>query len=321
VPIGLAVALVWLEIGIAARRRAITTAASAVPLFLVCLAMAGDRKDWVYQDFLERFIQTLGGSPAYLAAIAAVAFLLYAAMRRVPAALELMAVALGGLAVIGPRTIDVSGLVAPRWALMAAAGVVLAAQALWRRDSSRALLSAACLVVAAARGGVELGIVASTWPVALHLAVAALMAVGLMFDDGPARMARGVSAVALSIMGLYGAAGAPSAGHAIPAGVIAWYPLLIAAWAGGFGVLLRDRIYCGSAGISLAAWLLHSGIVLYDQLRNVVVGLDQIAWGMLFFLLAMAISLRKAGLWPRASKGYDPLLAGEVRPPDSPTEP
>src|SRR5262249_41731959 len=47
VPIGLAVALVWLEIGIAARRRTITTAASAVPLLLVCLAMAGDRKDWV----------------------------------------------------------------------------------------------------------------------------------------------------------------------------------------------------------------------------------------------------------------------------------
>jgi hypothetical protein len=321
VPIGLAVALVWLEVGIAARRRTITTAASAVPLLLVCLAMAGDRKDWVYQDFLGRFIQTLGGSPAYLAAIAAVTFLLYAAIRRVPAALELMAVALGGLAVIGPRTIDVSGLVAPRWAPMAAAGVVLAARAWWRRDSSRALLSAACLVIAVARGGVEFGVAATIWPVALHLTVAALMAVGLMFDDGPARMARGAAAVALGVMGLYGAAGAPKAGDAIPAGLIAWYPLLIAAWAGGFGVLMRDRFYCGSASVSLAAWLLQSGIGLYDQFRKVVVGLDQIAWGMLFFVLAMAISLRKAGLWPRASKAYDPVFAGESHPPESPAEP
>ena len=101
----------------------------------------------------------------------------------------------------------------------------------------------------------------------------------------------------------------------MPAELIAWYPLLIAAWAGGFGLLARDRLYFVSAGTSLAAWLLHSGIELYDQLRKVVVGLDQIAWGMLFFLLAMAISLRKAGLWPRASKGYDPLLAGETASP------
>src|SRR5262249_37436393 len=108
---------------------------------------------------------------------------------------------------------------------------------------------------------------------------------------------------------------------AMPAGLIAWYPLVIAAWAGGFGVVVRDRLYFGGAGISLAAWLVHSGINLYDQLRKVVVGLDQIAWGMLFFLLATAISLRKAGLCPRASKGYDPLLAGEARPPESPTEP
>jgi hypothetical protein len=321
VPIGLAVALVWLEIGIAARRRGITTAASAVPLVLVCLAMAGDRKDWVYHQFLERFIQTLGGSPAYLTMIAAVAFLAYAAWRRVPAAMDLIAVALAGLAVVGPRTIDVSDLVTPHAVPMAAAGLVLAVRAWRRRDSRRALLSSACLVIAATRGAGDLGAVATTWPVALHLTVAALMAVGLMFDDGPGRMARYVGACSLGLMGLDAATGSPRIWPAMPAGLIPWYPLLIAAWAGGFAALVRDRLYFAAAGTSLAAWLLHSGIEMYDQLRKVVVGLDQIAWGMLFFLLAMAISLRKAGLWPRASKGYDPLLAGETRPPESPGEP
>ncbi len=321
VPIGLAVALVWLEIGIAARRRGITTAASAVPLVLVCLAMAGDRKDWVYHDFLERFIRTLGGSPAYLAMIAAVAFLAYAAWRRVPAALELVGLALAGLAVVGPRTIDVSDLVAPRVAPMAAAGLLLAVTAWWRRDSRRALLSAACLVVAATRGAGDLGLAANTLPVALHLSVAALMAVGLMFDDGPGQMARAVAVGMLALMGVYGSAGTAKAKVAMPSDLAAWYPLLIASWAGCYALLARDRLYFVSAGTSLGVWLLHSGIGLYDQLRKVVVGLDQIAWGMLFFLLAMAISLRKAGLWPRGSKAYDPLLAGETRSSESPAEP
>jgi hypothetical protein len=58
-------------------------------------------------------------------------------------------------------------------------------------------------------------------------------------------------------------------------------------------------LYPTGAAINVAAWLAHSGVQTYSQLRKVLVGLDQIAWGMLFFLVAMAISLRKAGLWPR----------------------
>jgi hypothetical protein len=319
VPIGMAVALVWLEIGIAARRRGIMTAASLVPLVLACLAMAGHRDEWVYRQFVGRFITTLGGSPAYLTLLAAVAFLAYAGMRRVPAAVELMGIALAGLAVVGPRTVDLAGLDWPRALPMAGAGIVMSLAAWRHRDSRRALLAAACLVVATTRGAGDLGAVAFTWPIALHLAVAALMALGVMFDDGTGRVARHVGAAALLLMGLDAATGSPRIWPAMPARLIAWYPLLIAAWGGMFGLLLRDRLYLISAGASLAGWLGHSGVQTYGQLRKVVIGLDQIAWGMLFFLLAMAISLRKAGIWPRvSSKRYDPLLAGDASPSDPP---
>jgi hypothetical protein len=318
VPIGLAAALVWLEIGIAVRRRAITTAALALPLVLVCWATVGDRHEWVYRQFQDRFIDTLGGSPAYLTLLAAVAFLVYAAARRVPAAWELLALAVAGLSVVGPRTVDLTELDGLRALPMAAAGIVLAAASWRKRDSRRAWLSAACLVVAMTRGAGELGLVASAWPVALHLAVTALMALGLMFDDGPGRAARRLGAAALLLMGLDAATGTPRVWASMPAGLIGWYPLVIAAWAGAFSSMARDRLYLASAGAVLAAWLGHSGWQTYAQLRKVVVGLDQIAWGMLFFLVAMAISLRKAGIWPRASKAYDPLLAGEPRAPDPP---
>jgi hypothetical protein len=308
VPIGMAVALVWLEIGIAERRRSVTTAALALPLVLVCLATAGDRHEWVYRQFLDRFIHTLGGSPTYLTLLAAVAFLAYAVARRVPAAWELLALALAGLSAIGPRTVDFRDLSAPQPLPMAAAGLVLAMGAWRKRDSRRALLAAASLVVASARCAVEFGAVATSWPTALHLAIAALMALGVMFDDGPGRTARRLGACGLLLMGLDAATGAPRIWSSMPAGLIAWYPLLIAAWAGAFGFMARDRMYLASAGASLAAWLGHSGLQAYAQLRKVVVGLDQIAWGLLFFLLAAAISLRKAGIWPRArSSREEPL--------------
>jgi hypothetical protein len=314
VPIGMAVALVWLEIGIAGRRRAITTTASALPLVLVCLATAGDRQEWVYRQFLDRFMDTLGGSPAYLTLLAAVAFLVYASARRVPAAWELLALALAGLSAIEPRTVDLRDLSGPRALPMAAAGLVLAWAAWRRRDSRRALLSAVALVVATARGAVELGAAAAAWPTALHLAAVALMALGVMFDDGPGRAARRLGACALVVMGLDAATGAPRIWPTMPAGLIAWYPILIALWAGAFSRMADDRLYLISAGASLAAWLGHSGLQAYVQLRKVVVGLDQIAWGLLFFLLAAAISLRKAGIWPGAWSGrYEARPSGPPR--------
>ena len=308
VPIGMAVALVWLEIGIAAGRRGIMTAASVVPLFLACLAVAQPPTDWVYQQFMGRFIHTLGGSPAYLTLLASVAFLACARPGAVPRALELMALALAGLAVVGPRTVYFANLVAPRTVPMAAAGLVLAALAWRQRDSRRALLSAVCLVIATTRGTVDFWPTADPWPIELHLGVLALMVVGALFDDVAGVISRGLGAFALLIMGLDASTGSPRVWSSMPHELIAWYPLVIAAAAWGFGLLVHDRFYHVPAASSLIGWLAHSGTQTYVQIRKVVVGLDQIAWGMLFFALAAAISLRKAGIWPRlSSKPYDPL--------------
>jgi hypothetical protein len=63
-----------------------------------------------------------------------------------------------------------------------------------------------------------------------------------------------------------------------------------------FGFLIRERMYLAIAAVDLAAWITHSGSETYQRLRRVVVGLDQIAFGMVFFLIALAISLRKAGI-------------------------
>ncbi|HEX3450569.1 MAG TPA: hypothetical protein VHS97_20105, partial [Isosphaeraceae bacterium] len=79
VPMGLALSLIWLEIGIVARRRGVMVVASLMPLALAFMATTGFRYEPVYLHFLDLFRQTLGGSPVFWALVGAAAFHAYAA--------------------------------------------------------------------------------------------------------------------------------------------------------------------------------------------------------------------------------------------------
>jgi hypothetical protein len=315
VPIGLGVSLVWLELGIASGRRRVMIAASVLPLGLAVLAATGHPDEPVYRQFLGMFMATLGATPFYMALVAAIVFLVYAAARRVPMAFELMAVGLAALAVVDPLTVDLHGLVAPHATPMGLAGLVLAIAAWRRRDSQRAALACCCFVTCLTRPAHGSWPAIDSWPIGLHLSVAALVAMGALFDDVLGRLSRRAGALAMLGLGLDAATGHPRIWPAMPPELIAWYPLLMAATGWSTGRVVPDRLYPAGAAVNLAAWLAHSGAQTYGQFRKVVVGLDQIAWGMLFFLVAMAISLRKAGLWPRSVPKCLVRLLGGGSPP------
>jgi hypothetical protein len=298
VPIGLAVSLVWLEIAIAAKRRGVMVAAAAAPLCLACLAMTGHRDQAVYLHFLAMFEESLGGSPAYLTLIAAMLFLAYAAARRVPLAWELLALGLAALAVIGPRTVTFSLPVWPRPLPLVAAGLVLGVVAARRHSSGRAMLAAGLLVAGITRGWAEFWPSAESQLVALHLVIGALLAVGALFDDWFADLARAGGALLVLVLGAGAAVHASWIPVVTPATISAWYPLCAIALAFCYGFWLSDRLYLAIAAVDLAAWLAYSASSLYHRLRLVASGLDQIAWGMVFFLIAMTISLKKAGIRP-----------------------
>jgi hypothetical protein len=143
------------------------------------------------------------------------------------------------------------------------------------------------------------------WPhvypgaIALHLAVVAALAVGVLFDDWLAERARLAGTIALLVLGLAAAFRSDRITLLLPASLVPWYPLVDASLLFGYGLLVRNRP-CAAMGAALvAAWLASSGIQLYQQLRRIFIGLDQIASGLLFFSIAMAISITKAGMWSK----------------------
>lgn len=152
VPIGLAAALVWLEIGLASRAPRASASVCVVPLVLVLLAALGHRDEPVYAGFLARFMETFGGSPVYLTALAAVAFLAYAGIRGVRAGVELLPAALIVLAFVGPTPIALASPTGPRAVPMILAAIALAANAWHRRDWYRIIPAVACLAYSSSRG-------------------------------------------------------------------------------------------------------------------------------------------------------------------------
>jgi hypothetical protein len=301
VPIGLALALIWLEIGIAARRRGVMVAASIVPMILVFVAMMGHRYEPVYLRFLDLFRETLGGSPVFLALVASAVFHAYAASRRVPVAWELLAVDLASLAAVGPKTFTLYETSAMHPVPLAAAGLVWGTVA-WRcRHSGRAAAAAGLFVAALARSCSEVWPTASSTAIALQLTIVALLTVGALFDDWLGQLARKCACVALLALGIASAVHVPPIDTSLPAKLALWYPLCVIIASLAYWLLVRDRLFLAVAAASLAAWLGYCGWQSYQQLRRILTGLDQIVWGLVFFLIAAAISLRKAGLWPRAS--------------------
>jgi hypothetical protein len=81
-----------------------------------------------------------------------------------------------------------------------------------------------------------------------------------------------------------------------PSALMAVYPALVMAASLAYGRLVRNRWYFASALGTLGSWLAVRSWRTYRHVRQAVSGLDYIAWGILFFPLALLISLSKAGL-------------------------
>lgn len=136
-PFGFAVAVVLLELGLAARHRPTQVVALLVPLGLVALSGVSLGGNAVAADFLTRYADRLGGTPLFVALAAAGGFAAIAWVRRVPFAADAVTLALLALAVIHPNTLRLADAHTPGVGFLVAAWAVQLGVGLWRREAWR----------------------------------------------------------------------------------------------------------------------------------------------------------------------------------------
>ncbi len=202
VPLGLALGVILLEIGLVERRTGVLRAALFVPAILVFLTLVGHRADPTYQWFLGRFIDRLGGTPMYLTLLASVGFYAYATVRRVPLAFDALTAAVVALGFVAPQTLDLGELVPPRSLPILTAAVLQTAVGLRHRDAWRCLMGATGLAASAMIALPAIGAGSHQGPVAFHLILAAVLIVGAAFDDrlGHVLRAAGVAMALLAAL-------------------------------------------------------------------------------------------------------------------------
>ena len=89
----------------------------------------------------------------------------------------------------------------------------------------------------------------------------------------------------------------------LPTSAVRFYPLAVVVVAAGYGYLTRSRWFYATAAIALTASISAFGVRGYDHLRHHVIGLGYLAWGIVCFALAAAISAWKAGAMQQWLKG------------------
>ncbi len=296
VPFGFAIALLFLEAGLTTRRAGVTRFALLIPCELLVMAMIGHRPDSVYERFLGLFQDGLGVAPPAATLLLALAFYGYAAARLVPLAQGYAMATLVALSVVGPTTLDPSSLVAPQaWPLVP---VVLMQGwlAIHRRELWRAVLVAACLVAAILILPGEAWTPDQKLAAAEHLAIVALLTLGALGKGDLALVLRSAGAFGLLIATMAVMSGEPRFCEPIPTAFRPAYPVLIATVAVVYGWFVGGWTFHGVAGLVVTGLAANYGAKWYVLLRQHISGLDRISIGLASFLIAILISLWKAGL-------------------------
>jgi hypothetical protein len=318
IPFGLAVAAILLEIGIVCGRRGVLGVALALPAALVLLAFLGHRHDAIYRSFLDVFRTRLGGNPAWVALLAVAGFYAYAALRRVPLALDALTAALAALAFVGPGTLRWGEWVAPQVLPLAAAAALQLGVGLWQRRAGRCLLGIALAAAAALAVGSNAATAMLRAVAAYHVALAGVLAVGAVFTGDFGRQFRLAGALLVLLACLATAFGHITPPGGVPAWVVLVYPPILAALLAGYGLLLRDRPARIAAALALAGWSVAALLQGYIYLRRFVSGLDVITASLVLFAVAVLVSLGKAGVLARwAAAGQELPVEGTGPPPQA----
>ncbi|REJ83701.1 MAG: hypothetical protein DWQ29_12275 [Planctomycetota bacterium] len=198
-PVLFAAAVLLLEAGLQSSHRTVLRIALWLPVVVVALSFPGSGRNAADAQFISRLLDTVG-SPVWWSLMTACVFYGVAALRGAPGARRFTVYSIAALAVIDREsTVDWNTLTAVQpWPLFAAA--LLAGVAGFRSRRSGELCEA---LVFLAIGAVAFDSVASL-PiprelVVCHIVLISMLTVGVLLDDGTARMLRKLGVAALMV--------------------------------------------------------------------------------------------------------------------------
>jgi hypothetical protein len=270
-----------------------------MPCGLFGLSLMGHRSDSIYQGFLTIFTSRLGADPIYCTLLAAAGFYAYAAIRRASWSIEALTATLVLLAIVPTHFLQDRTFTTQPAPLVAAATLLLGL-GIWNRQSWRCLAGALGLVAGLALAfPSDAGASAYRWPIMFHLAVVILFLVGTAFEDVLARVLRVTAGVLvlLAAMRVLLLPLTPPTG--VPLLLIEAYPVAVACLLALYGVWRWHVPSLAIAATIFALWSLVSGWQIYRVCRQLVVGLDYLVLSMVVFMLAIGVSLAKAGVLRR----------------------
>jgi len=299
VPFLFAVNVLVVEAARVSRSDSTARVAVLLPILLLLLSVAGHRTDAVYRNFLEHYLDTLHGTPLYLTLWGAIALYAYAAARGVRGAGNAFTIALAALAVVTPVSFALDDWMYYRSWPLVVAGLLQVGAGFWQRKSVPTMLGAACALSPVVFDARLAWLGAYREVLIEHVAVAYLLVCGALCSDSLARWLRMAGAVSLVALCWATAGVDPRLFPRLPPMVANLYPLVPIVVALVYARLVGGKLYYAAALLGLIGWPATYGYGGYRQLREQVIGLNQILWGLAFFALATLVSLTKTGWWAR----------------------
>ena len=204
----------------------------------------------------------------------------------------------------------------PFWAPVVLAGLLQLATGVLRRQSLRSMSGISLILAELWFQGQGTWFTIYGGMIPLNLLLLAALALGATRWDQFAGFLRWSGAATITIVVAGFVFGQDSLTDYLPSRVLIGYPVALTAVAFAYASLVREPIYFYAGGVSASSW----GMVFcwrgYCIAREQFAGLDHVALGAMFFLVALAISMLKAGLIERLPEPARSLFK-PPRPPES----
>ncbi|MGB6041691.1 MAG: hypothetical protein WBF93_00925 [Pirellulales bacterium] len=308
IPLMLASAVLVLEMAIVRRHLRAQMFATVLPLLLVVPALPGGFTGGPARANLQ-LLEAFGMPPIRITLCALIAFYAMGWLRRLRWAESCFVLCCLMLSMVSSRTMSIVMLTWPQRWMFVALGLTLVVIGLVQRSTIRAVIG---LLIALApfcvKGWGAASLAVSSYYV-LHMAVLAVLILGLLFDDELGCQIRKLATIAIPLAAVFAAVAYDFLFPDIPVAVNRFYVSCLASLALCYWLQIKHVRSLLSSLATISVLCFMQIRPMYDVLEQSRLGggLQWLVFGLIMLLLGVAVSFAKAGFFNRLYQTLDHL--------------